>query len=95
MLCIAMLCVMDRMTELGMHVRGAVRNGVSAEEISVVLIMVGWVWGLASRILSGTSHFRFLFSFWAFCGLRSLGEGIWEVWIEKCSSDRFADESDS
>lgn len=69
-----------------MHVRGAVRNGVSEEEISVVLITVGWVWGLASRIVSGTSLFPFPLSFWAFCGLRSLGEGIWGVWIGKFGS---------
>jgi 4-carboxymuconolactone decarboxylase len=35
---IAMLCVMGRSTELGVHVRGAIRNGVTEVELRETLI---------------------------------------------------------
>lgn len=35
---IAMLCALNRPTELGVHVRGAVRNGASAVEIREVVL---------------------------------------------------------
>jgi 4-carboxymuconolactone decarboxylase len=38
MLNIAMLCALNRMTELAIHVRGAVRNGCTEEEIREVLL---------------------------------------------------------
>ena len=40
MLIIAMLCALNRMTELAVHVRGAVINGCTEEEIREVLLQV-------------------------------------------------------
>ena len=40
MLNIAMLSVMNRYHELGLHVRGALRNGVTVEQIQEILMQV-------------------------------------------------------
>lgn len=52
---LGMLCALNRSTELGVHVRGALRNGLSEEEIREALLQVGvyvglpacefWCWG--------------------------------------------------
>ena len=41
MLNIAMLCVLGRWHELGVHVYGARNNGVTPEEISEILLQAG------------------------------------------------------
>jgi alkylhydroperoxidase/carboxymuconolactone decarboxylase family protein YurZ len=41
-----MLCALNRSTELGVHVRGALRNGLSEEEIREALLQVGVYVGL-------------------------------------------------
>jgi len=38
---LGMLCALNRSTELGVHVRGALRNGVTEEEIREALLQVG------------------------------------------------------
>lgn len=53
MLCIAMLCSLNRMAELAVHVRGAVRNGCSEDEIREVLLQVAVYVGLPAG-LEGT-----------------------------------------
>ena len=50
MLNIAMLCALNRMAELGVHVRGAVRNGVSEEEIREVLLQVAVYAGMPAGL---------------------------------------------
>jgi len=52
MLNIAMLCALNRMTELAVHVRGAVRNGCT-EEIREVLLQVAVYVGMPAG-LEGT-----------------------------------------
>lgn len=53
MLNIAMLCALNRMTELTIHVRGAVRNGCTEEEIREVLLQVAVYVGMLAG-LEGT-----------------------------------------
>jgi 4-carboxymuconolactone decarboxylase len=53
MLNIAMLCALNRMTELAVHVRGAVRNGCTEEEIREVLLQVAVYVGMPAG-LEGT-----------------------------------------
>jgi 4-carboxymuconolactone decarboxylase len=53
MLCIAMLCALNRMSELAVHVRGAVRNGCSEDEIREVLLQVAVYVGMPAG-LEGT-----------------------------------------
>jgi 4-carboxymuconolactone decarboxylase len=58
---LGMLCALNRSTELGVHVRGALRNGLSEEEIREALLQVGvyvglpacklWLWNLKGRVL--------------------------------------------
>lgn len=43
---LAMLCALNRSTELGVHVRGALNNGVSEVEIREVLLQVGIYCGI-------------------------------------------------
>jgi 4-carboxymuconolactone decarboxylase len=43
---LGMLCALNRSTELGVHVRGALRNGLSEEEIREALLQVGVYVGL-------------------------------------------------
>jgi 4-carboxymuconolactone decarboxylase len=43
---LGMLCALNRSTELGVHVRGALRNGVSEVEIRETLLQVGGYCGL-------------------------------------------------
>lgn len=43
---LGMLCALNRSAELGMHVRGALRNGLSEEEIREALLQVGVYVGL-------------------------------------------------
>lgn len=43
---LGMLCALNRSTELGVHVRGALRNGVSEVEIREALLQVGGYCGL-------------------------------------------------
>jgi 4-carboxymuconolactone decarboxylase len=43
---LGMLCALNRSTELGVHVRGALRNGVSDVEIREALLQVGGYCGL-------------------------------------------------
>jgi 4-carboxymuconolactone decarboxylase len=45
-----MLCALNRMTELGVHVRGAVRNGVTEEEIREVLLQVAIYVGMPAGL---------------------------------------------
>ncbi|KAF2641575.1 CMD-domain-containing protein [Massarina eburnea CBS 473.64] len=47
---LGMLCALNRGTELGVHVRGALRNGVSELEIRETLIQVGGYCGLPASI---------------------------------------------
>jgi 4-carboxymuconolactone decarboxylase len=53
MLNIAMLCALNRMTELAVHVRGAVSNGCTEEEIREVLLQVAVYVGMPAG-LEGT-----------------------------------------
>ena len=43
---LGMLCALNRSTELGVHVRGALRNGLSEVEIREALLQVGAYVGL-------------------------------------------------
>jgi 4-carboxymuconolactone decarboxylase len=43
---LGMLCALNRSAELGVHVRGALRNGLSEEEIREALLQVGVYVGL-------------------------------------------------
>jgi 4-carboxymuconolactone decarboxylase len=43
---LGMLCALNRSTELGVHIRGALRNGLSEEEIREALLQVGVYVGL-------------------------------------------------
>jgi 4-carboxymuconolactone decarboxylase len=43
---LGMLCALNRSTELGVHVRGGLRNGLSEEEIREALLQVGVYVGL-------------------------------------------------
>lgn len=43
---LGMLCALNRSTELGVHVRGALRNGLSEVEIREALLQVGGYCGL-------------------------------------------------
>lgn len=43
---LGMLCALNRSTELGVHVRGALRNGLSEVEIRETLLQVGGYCGL-------------------------------------------------
>lgn len=43
---LGMLCALNRSTELGVHVRGALRNGVSEVEIRETLVQVGGYCGI-------------------------------------------------
>lgn len=43
---LGMLCALNRSTELGVHVRGALRNGLSEVEIREALLQVGGYVGL-------------------------------------------------
>ncbi|KAL2419842.1 hypothetical protein ABEF95_006405 [Exophiala dermatitidis] len=47
---IAMLCALNRMTELAVHVRGAVNNGASEVEIRETLIQVAGYCGLPAGL---------------------------------------------
>ncbi|KAJ9494712.1 hypothetical protein H2202_009788 [Exophiala xenobiotica] len=47
---IAMLCALNRMTELAVHVRGAVNNGASELEIRETLMQVGAYCGLPAGL---------------------------------------------
>ncbi|KAF2685793.1 CMD-domain-containing protein [Lentithecium fluviatile CBS 122367] len=47
---LGMLCALNRSTELGVHVRGALRNGVSQVEIRETLLQVGGYCGLPAAI---------------------------------------------
>jgi 4-carboxymuconolactone decarboxylase len=50
MLCIAMLCALNQMSELAAHVRGAVRNGCSEDEIREVLLQVAVYVGMPAGL---------------------------------------------
>ena len=50
---LGMLCALNRSTELGVHVRGSLRNGLSEVEIREALLQVGCYCGLVSGWLSG------------------------------------------
>src|SRR5262245_40083108 len=50
MLNIAMLAALGRAHELGLHVRGAVNNGVTQDEIKEVLIQVGGYCGVPAAV---------------------------------------------
>jgi 4-carboxymuconolactone decarboxylase len=43
---LGMLCALNRSTELGVHVRGALKNGLTEEEIREALLQVGAYVGL-------------------------------------------------
>lgn len=45
---LGMLCALNRSTELGVHVRGALNNGLSEVEIREALLQVGVYCGLVS-----------------------------------------------
>lgn len=47
---LGMLCALNRGTELGVHVRGALRNGLSEVEIREALLQVGVYVGLPAGI---------------------------------------------
>lgn len=47
---LGMLCALNRSTELGVHVRGALRNGLSEVEIREALLQVGAYVGLPAAI---------------------------------------------
>ncbi|KAF2737919.1 CMD-domain-containing protein [Polyplosphaeria fusca] len=47
---LGMLCALNRSTELGVHVRGALRNGLSEVEIREALLQVGGYCGLPAAI---------------------------------------------
>ncbi|KAK5193119.1 hypothetical protein LTR99_001775 [Exophiala xenobiotica] len=47
---IAMLCALNRMTELAVHVRGAINNGASELEIRETLMQVGAYCGLPAGL---------------------------------------------
>ena len=47
---LAMLCTLNRPAELAVHVRGAVNNGLSQEEIREVFLQVGMYCGLLAAI---------------------------------------------
>ncbi|KAF1843734.1 CMD-domain-containing protein [Cucurbitaria berberidis CBS 394.84] len=47
---LGMLCSLNRSTELGVHVRGALRNGLSELEIREALLQVGVYVGLPAAI---------------------------------------------
>jgi 4-carboxymuconolactone decarboxylase len=56
---LGMLCALNRSTELGVHVRGALRNGLSEVEIREALLQVGGYCGLpAGKLSSRTSKVR-------------------------------------
>ena len=50
MLNIAMLSVMNRNHELGLHVRGALRNGVTVEQIQEILMQVAIYGGMPAAV---------------------------------------------
>jgi len=50
MLNIAMLTVMNRMHELGLHVRGAVTNGVTEQEIQEILLQTAIYAGVPAAL---------------------------------------------
>lgn len=50
MLNIAMLSVMNRNHELGLHVRGALRNGVTVEQIQEILMQVAIYGGVPASL---------------------------------------------
>jgi len=50
MLNLAMLAALNRGHELGVHVRGAIRNGVTIEEIQEVLMQVGIYVGVPAAL---------------------------------------------
>ena len=50
MLNIAMLCALNRPHELRLHLRGAVNNGVSADEIQEILLQVGIYAGVPAMV---------------------------------------------
>jgi 4-carboxymuconolactone decarboxylase len=50
---LGMLCALNRGTELGVHVRGALRNGLSEVEIREALLQVGVYVGLPAGELAG------------------------------------------
>ena len=50
MLNLAMLAALNRGHELGVHVRGAIRNGVTVEEIQEVLMQVGIYVGVPAAL---------------------------------------------
>lgn len=68
MLNIAMLCALNRMTELAVHVRGAVRNGCTEEEIREALLQVAVYVGIPAG-LEGTRVAEGVLK-----GLREVGE---------------------
>ncbi|KAH7393871.1 AhpD-like protein [Phaeosphaeria sp. MPI-PUGE-AT-0046c] len=47
---LGMLCALNRSTELGVHVRGALKNGLSEEEIREALLQVGVYVGLPASM---------------------------------------------
>ncbi len=47
---IAMLCALNRMTELAVHVRGAINNGVTETEIRETLMQVAVYCGLPAGL---------------------------------------------
>jgi 4-carboxymuconolactone decarboxylase len=47
---LAMLTALNRQTELGLHVRGALRNGVTVDEIREVLLQAGVYVGVPAAI---------------------------------------------
>jgi 4-carboxymuconolactone decarboxylase len=50
MLNLAMLCALNRPHELKMHIGGAIRNGVSREEIREVLLQVAIYCGIPAGV---------------------------------------------
>jgi len=47
---IAMISILNRQTELGAHVRGALNNGVTRDEIKEVLLQVGIYGGVPAMV---------------------------------------------
>ena len=47
---LAMLTALNRQTELGLHVRGALRNGITVDEIREVLLQAGVYVGVPAAI---------------------------------------------
>ena len=69
---LGMLCALNRSAELGVHVRGALRNGLSEEEIREALIQVGCYCGLVS-FLGGSWGLRWVLMFDSLRPLKGLG----------------------